>query len=109
MNRVDETIVFHQLAKEHLYDIVEIEIQDIRERLEQQGLKLELSQEAIDFLIEKGFDPVYGARPLRRVLQKYVENVLSEDILGRKFESGHKIKAIIVEDKLCFEQIDGEE
>ncbi len=103
LNRVDEIIVFHQLNKEHLYDIIEIELKEIRERLREQGWELALEKGAVDFLIEKGFDPVYGARPLRRVLQKYIENILSEDILSGKFKGFSKISGRIEGDKLVFE------
>ena len=103
LNRVDDTIVFHQMTKDHLEKIIEIELGEVRDRLEDRNLTLELSKEASKFLIDKGFDPVYGARPLKRTLQKYVENVLSEDILSGKFKDGDNIKADVEDDKLVFE------
>jgi ATP-dependent Clp protease ATP-binding subunit ClpC len=103
LNRVDDIVVFHQLDKKHLYDIIEIELADLRTRLAEKDLKLELSEEATTFLIDKGFDQSYGARPLRRTLQKYIENVLSEEILGGKFKEGDSIKAELGEDGLVFD------
>jgi ATP-dependent Clp protease ATP-binding subunit ClpC len=99
LNRVDDIVVFHQLEKKHLYDIIEIELHDLRKRLQEKQMKLELSEEAITFLIDKGFDQVYGARPLRRAIQRYIENVLSEEILGGKFNEGDAIKASKGEDE----------
>jgi len=103
LNRIDDMIVFHQLTKDHLYHIIDIELSELRERLKEKKLKLDLSEKAITFLIEKGFDPTYGARPLRRTLQRYVENVLSEDILAGKFKDGDAIQAECGDDKLVFD------
>jgi len=103
LNRVDDLIVFHQLEKEHLYKIIDIELGELRDRLQEKKMELALSEEAIKFLIEKGFDPIYGARPLKRTLQRYVENVLSEDILGGKFKEGDKIKAEHDGEQLVFD------
>ncbi|MDD5085204.1 MAG: ATP-dependent Clp protease ATP-binding subunit [Candidatus Omnitrophica bacterium] len=93
LNRIDEIIVFHQLTKEDLAKVIEIELKDLRKQLAEKKLTLEFSPETTQFLIERGFDPVFGARPLKRTLQRYVENVLSEDILGGKFKEGDKILA----------------
>lgn len=93
LNRVDDTIVFHQLAKEHLKEIIDIELQELRDRLADKKMNLELSDEARTFLIDKGFDPVYGARPLKRTIQRYVENILSEEILSGKFKENDTIRA----------------
>jgi ATP-dependent Clp protease ATP-binding subunit ClpC len=104
LNRVDDTIVFHQLVKDHLYKIIEIELHELRKRIKEKHFELELTDEAKTFLIEKGFDPVYGARPLRRTLQKYIENVLAEEMLSGKFKAGDIIKASKGEgDELVFD------
>lgn len=103
LNRIDDMVVFHQLNKEHLEDIINIELAEVRERLAEKDMELKLSKKASKFLIDKGFDPVYGARPLKRTLQKYVENVLSEDLLSGKFKDGDKLKADLHDDKLVFE------
>jgi ATP-dependent Clp protease ATP-binding subunit ClpC len=104
LNRVDDVIVFHQLTKEHLHCIIDIELRDLQKRLEDKKIELQLSPEAVEFLIQKGFDPVFGARPIKRAIQKYIENVLSEDILGGKLTEGAKIKADLRGELLIFEK-----
>ncbi len=104
LNRVDDTIVFHQLSKEDLARIVSLELAELQTRLRDRKMELELSPEAETFLIEKGFDPVFGARPLKRTIQKYIENILSEDILSGKFVEGDKIKAELRGEFLVFEK-----
>lgn len=104
LNRIDDMIVFHQLTKEDLTKIVDMELREVRERLKEKRIEIEFTKEAIDFLIEKGYDPVFGARPLKRVIQRHVENVLSEEILGGKFKEGEKVRVIQREDELAFEK-----
>jgi len=87
LNRVDDAIVFHSLDKEHLTGIVEIELKEVIGRIQEQGLDIELTKDAKDFLIDKGFDPVFGARPLKRTIQRYIEDPLAEDIISGKFKS----------------------
>jgi len=87
LNRVDDTTVFHSLNKKHLTEIVEIELREVIERIQEQGLDMELAKDAKDFLIDKGFDPVFGARPLKRTIQRYIEDPLAEDIIAGKFKS----------------------
>ncbi|MDP8216909.1 MAG: ATP-dependent Clp protease ATP-binding subunit [Candidatus Kaelpia imicola] len=87
LNRVDDTIVFRSLDKEHLVEVVEIELKEVRGRIQEQGLDIELSKDAKDFLIDKGFDPIFGARPLKRAIQRYIEDLLAEDIIAGKFKS----------------------
>ncbi len=84
INRVDDTIVFRPLTKEDLYKIIEIEINEVKDRLSEQDVLIQLDQAAKDLLITKGFDQVFGARPLKRTIQKYLENPLAEEILGGK-------------------------
>jgi ATP-dependent Clp protease ATP-binding subunit ClpC len=90
LNRLDEIIVFHPLSKEHLEAIVDIEIAGVNERLKDQRVLLELTPPAREFFVEKGFDPVYGARPLKRVIQRYLEDPMAEIIIGGKFEKMRK-------------------
>ncbi len=104
LNRVDDTIVFHQLTKDDLARIVNLELAELQTRLRERKMELELTAEAVTFLIEKGFDPVFGARPLKRTIQRYIENVLSEDILSGKFVEGDKIKAELHGELLKFEK-----
>ncbi|MBL7092092.1 MAG: ATP-dependent Clp protease ATP-binding subunit [Candidatus Omnitrophica bacterium] len=92
LNRVDDINVFRPLTKEDLYKIVEIEVGEVQKRLTEQDIALELDKEAKEFLIEKGFNPVFGARPLKRTIQRYLEDPLSEDIISKKFKKSRKIK-----------------
>ncbi len=91
MNRLDEIIVFRPLDKEDLYQIIEIELSKVRERLEVKGIGLELDQKAKDFLIEKGFNPDFGARPLRRAIGTHIEDHLAESLLSGEYKSGVKV------------------
>ncbi|MEW6621121.1 MAG: ATP-dependent Clp protease ATP-binding subunit [bacterium] len=107
LNRIDDTIVFHPLTHDDVKMIVQLMIDKLNERLEEQKITLELTQEGISFLSEKGYDPAYGARPLRRAIQKYVEDPLSEEILKGKFHKGGKISVNREEDKLVFKKKKG--
>jgi ATP-dependent Clp protease ATP-binding subunit ClpC len=104
LNRLDDIIVFRPLIKEDLQKIVEIEISHVANRLKDQGISLEVAQEAKDFLIEKGFDPVFGARPLKRTIQRYLEDPLASDIISKKFKDGSQIKVTRKYEELQFEQ-----
>jgi len=92
LNRVDDTIVFHSLEKSHIMQIIDIATKDLFKRMSSMNITIELNKPAKEFLAEKGFDPAFGARPLRRALQKYVEDPVSEEILKGKFSDGSKIK-----------------
>ena len=98
LNRVDDTIVFHILTREEIGQIVLILLRDISERLVEEELSLNLSDGAIDFLVEKGYDEKFGARPLRRAIQRYLEDPLSEGILTADFSAGDEI-AVDVDDE----------
>ena len=84
LNRVDETIMFRPLSRQDVRKIVDIQFRQIQKRLVESGVKLEISSEALDYLAKKGFDPQFGARPLKRVLQREILNELSKDILAGK-------------------------
>ncbi len=88
INRIDDFIIFHKLVKENIYGIIDIQLGRLSQRLKINQLKLELSPEAKDFLVEKGFDEKYGARPLRRALQRFIEDELAEEILKGAVKSG---------------------
>ena len=92
LNRVDDTIVFKSLTKEDLQTIVDYELAKVFKRLADYGLKLELNQQAKDFLIEKGYNPEFGARPLRRAIEHYIEDPLSEAMLRSEFKGKNLIK-----------------
>jgi ATP-dependent Clp protease ATP-binding subunit ClpC len=91
LNRIDESIVFHSLDREMMASIVGIFFDEVRERVEEKGFEISLTEEAKEFLIEKGFDPEFGARPLKRVIQKQLEDKLAEGFLKGKWEKGNKI------------------
>ena len=97
LNRIDEIIIFENLTREQIVDIVEIQMNRLAKRLSDQRLDLTLSEDAKKFLAEKGYDPVYGARPLKRAMQKYIENPLSMEILKGNIMEGDKIAAEINE------------
>ena len=92
LNRIDEIIIFKPLEMEHIVQIVDIAVQDIIKRLKTMNMSLELTKSAKEFLAEKGYDPAFGARPLKRAVQKYLEEPLSEEILKGRFTSGSVIK-----------------
>ena len=104
LNRIDDIIVFRPLVKEDLVNIVSIEIGYVAARLKEQNISLEVSQEVKDFLIEKGFDPVFGARPLKRTIQRFLEDPLASEIIAKKYKDGSKIKVTRKNDELIFEQ-----
>ena len=108
LNRVDEIVVFHPLEKLHLLSIIDLLIEETNRMLiEQQELVVEVSQEVKEWLIKHYYQPTYGARPMRRAVQKIIEDPLSEEILLGKFKSVHKIKVVLEGDKPVF--VDAEE
>ncbi len=105
LNRVDDIIVFHQLTRSDLEKVIEIELKEVKDRLKEQRMELVLSPEVVKFLIDKGYDPTYGARPLKRTIQRYIENVLAEDILTGKFHEGDTVKAEVRGEFIVFEKV----
>jgi len=103
LNRIDEVIVFQPLSREDLSHIVELEIGYVRERLREQGIVIELDPAAKEFLVEKGFDPIYGARPLKRVIQRFMEDPLAEEVIARRFKPGTPIRVLRKGEQLAFE------
>jgi ATP-dependent Clp protease ATP-binding subunit ClpC len=93
LNRIDDTIVFRKLDKDDIMQIIGIEIKDLYNNLEESKMDLILDDTAKEFLVNKGFDEKFGARPLRRAIQKYVEDPLAEEILRGSFKEGTKIIA----------------
>lgn len=102
INRVDEAVVFHSLNREHLRDILELMVGEVQEQLNEQNITLQITKAARTFLIEEGYDAKYGARPLRRILQKLVEDPLSIDILKGRFKQGSTIVVDLKEEKIAF-------
>jgi ATP-dependent Clp protease ATP-binding subunit ClpB len=92
LNRVDEIVVFHPLARAELRQIVEVQLGRLRKRLEDRKITLELGEKALDYLAEHGYDPSYGARPLKRLIQSELETALARKILGGEIRDGAKVK-----------------
>jgi len=109
INRLDETIIFRPLSKENLYNIIDIEVKKVAKRLIEQGIRLELAVDARDFLIDKGYNPDFGARPLRRAIEQFVEDPLSESILRGEYKNIGLIKISLDGEKLKFETATREE
>jgi len=102
LNRVDEIIIFEPLTKESIKKIVEIMLEELHQRLQEKKILLEIPYDVIEFLADKGYDRKYGARPLRRTIQKYLEDPLSEEILIKQYEENIKLKAYIENEKVFF-------
>jgi ATP-dependent Clp protease ATP-binding subunit ClpB len=102
LNRIDDTIIFHRLSKEQLTRIVDIQVEYLTLRLADQSMALKLDESVKAFLAEKGYDPIYGARPLKRVIQKLVENPLAVEILRGQFVAGCTITARLDDGKVVF-------
>jgi ATP-dependent Clp protease ATP-binding subunit ClpC len=91
LNRIDEVIVFHKLSKEEITTIVDLVLRRLREQMTEHEVAIELTNEAKELLVEKGYDPAMGARPLRRAIQRYIEDPLADFVLGRSLEPGSTI------------------
>ncbi|CRM83176.1 chaperone [Pseudomonas sp. FH4] len=102
INRVDEVVIFEPLARDQIAGITEIQLGRLRSRLAERELMLELSSEALDKLIAVGYDPVYGARPLKRAIQRWIENPLAQLILSGSFVPGTSVKATVENDEIVF-------
>ncbi|MBR0463811.1 MAG: ATP-dependent Clp protease ATP-binding subunit [Clostridia bacterium] len=104
LNRVDEIIVFHELEREEIRQITRLMLRQVSERLSVQGISMDITDEAVDLLAESGFDPVYGARPLRRAIQRMVEDALSDEILLGHIHIGSRVTMSAMGGQLTFEQ-----
>ncbi|MCC5869003.1 MAG: AAA family ATPase, partial [Gammaproteobacteria bacterium] len=102
INRIDEAVVFHPLGREHIREIVDIQMQGLRQRLVDRDMQIELDDAALDHLAEAGFDPIYGARPLKRSIQQQLENPLAQRILKGDFGPGDTIHVSATADGLAF-------
>jgi len=91
LNRIDDVIVFNPLEREHIHKIIDIELNKLFQRISEIGYELSLTERAKDYIADKGFDKQYGARPLKRAIQKYIEDALAEEIVNAKLEEGDRI------------------
>jgi len=102
LNRIDDIVIFDRLSEDELKKIVEIQLRRLVRRLENQKITLELSDAAKAFVASHGYDPVYGARPLKRAVQKYILDPLSMEILEGKIGEGDRVKVDVANDALTF-------
>ncbi|MDJ0598675.1 MAG: ATP-dependent chaperone ClpB [Crocosphaera sp.] len=108
LNRIDEIIIFHSLQKQQLREIVKLQIQLLRSRLEDQKMSLKLAETALDFVADIGYDPVYGARPLKRAVQRYLETPIAKSILRGEFKAGDTIFVDVEDERLTFKRLPSE-
>jgi len=102
INRIDESVVFHPLIERQIKQIANIQLQALAGRLTEQELSLDITDEALSLIAEAGFDPIYGARPLKRAIQQGIENPLAQKLLANDFDKGSCIKVSVIEGKLQF-------
>jgi ATP-dependent Clp protease ATP-binding subunit ClpB len=105
LNRIDEVVEFHPLSKEQLAEVVELQLRRLRERLAERGLGLELTEAAKEQLVEAGWDPTYGARPLKRAIQRLVENPLALRLLEGEFGEGDTVRVDVEDGDLAFAKV----
>jgi ATP-dependent Clp protease ATP-binding subunit ClpC len=98
LNRIDDVVVFSHLTKENIYKIIDIELEKLYSRVAGLGFKLKLDDEAKEFLSDKGYDSNFGARPLKRAIQKYVEDMLAEEIIKAELAEGDSIEIVMDKD-----------
>ena len=108
LNRIDEVIIFHSLQQQQLRQIVKLQIQHLAKRLEDRKMMIKLSDAALDFLAEVGFDPVYGARPLKRAIQRELETQIAKSILRGEFSDGDTIYVDVEHERLSFKRLSAE-
>jgi ATP-dependent Clp protease ATP-binding subunit ClpC len=109
INRVDEIVVFHKLTEKQVYQIIDLMVSRIENQLENQGIGIELAESAKELLIKKGYDSVMGARPMRRAIQNFIEDPISEKIISGEVTPGHKVKISAYADEMLFEIEDYDE
>ncbi len=106
INRIDELIVFHQLEEKDISLIANLMLEQVSKRLSQKGMKLQYNDEVVALLAKEGYDPQYGARPLRRIIQKLIEDSLSEEIIAGNIALGDSVKLYVNDQKIAFEKIE---
>jgi ATP-dependent Clp protease ATP-binding subunit ClpB len=109
LNRIDDIVVFHQLGKEQIATIIDVQLEKLRKMLDDRGIAIELDQSAKDLLVAEGYDPVYGARPLKRAIQTMVQNPLAVKLLQGEIASGQTVKVSAHDGQLVFSPAEGEQ
>ena len=99
LNRIDASLVFHPLNKEHIIQIVDLLLNKVQEQLKEKNIEMEVTQAAKEMIADKGYDPNFGARPLRRVIQDEIEDMLSEEFLAGRMQSGSVMLVDVMDDK----------
>ena len=102
LNRIDETVMFTPLSKKEILEIVELQVRSVKKMLQTNGITLEVTPAALDLLAEDGYDPEFGARPVKRTIQRLVLNQLSKDILAQKVDREHPITIDVRDGELVF-------
>jgi ATP-dependent Clp protease ATP-binding subunit ClpC len=102
LNRLDDIIVFHQLERNDLVKIVDLEVSKVIERIRAKDIKVQLDTTAVEFLINKGYDPICGARPMRRAVEKYLEDPLAEELLRGNIKRGNTLEVHAAGEQLAF-------
>jgi ATP-dependent Clp protease ATP-binding subunit ClpB len=105
LNRLDEIVLFHPLGKEHIKQIIDIQMKYINQRLADKKISIELTPEAKELIAERGYDPIYGARPLKRAIQKFILDPLAEKIISREFGEGDKVEVFVKNSSFLFRKI----
>ena len=100
LNRIDDTIIFHSLRRNELRQIVALQVERLRKRLNERKLELNISEEATDWLANAGYDPVYGARPLKRAIQRELETPIAKAILAGRYEEGSTAQVVVEKEQL---------
>ena len=109
LNRIDDIVVFGQLGREEIASIIDVQLEKLRKNLDERGIKLELDDSARELIIQEGYDPVYGARPLKRAIQTLIQNPLAVKLLKGDIGSGQTVKASAAEGAIIFSAVDGEQ
>jgi ATP-dependent Clp protease ATP-binding subunit ClpB len=109
LNRIDDIVVFTQLGKEQISTIIDVQLEKLRKNLEERGITLELDRSARDLLVEKGYDPVYGARPLKRAIQSLIQNALAVKLLQGEIASGQTVRVSAENGQMKFTPVGGKE
>jgi ATP-dependent Clp protease ATP-binding subunit ClpC len=104
LNRVDETVIFHPLEKEHLLKIVDLQLAKLNERVKEHGMELVLDDDVREWITEKGYEPAYGARPMRRVIQKFIEAPLSDEIIKGTFAGSTRVRVYLKDGAIAFKE-----
>jgi ATP-dependent Clp protease ATP-binding subunit ClpC len=102
LNRIDEVVVFHPLEMQHLIKIVDILIEEVNQRLSDRGIQLDVTPEVKSWLTKEGYEPAYGARPMRRAIQRSIGDPLSEELIKGRFKDAKRIKVVLKDNTLTF-------